>query len=305
MPRYGIDTLPRIASFLATVCFESDYLKATKEYADGKAYDKSVNPKKAKELGNTEKGDGPKYKGRGIIQTTGKANYQEFTEYIQSKLLPPGTILPDFVKKPELLEMPVWAVESACYFWHTHDLNKYADDGNFYAIQGIVNRGNPTKRAKDYPARQELYAKSIQFLQSTPSTRPPQNSPVTNDNTLAQGETLPPQDSVDANTPPIASPEPFFTSAIDKVTAPFITAKGKFDQLGVDPSSISRSSFWNIAAAKVVGWPALIFGFFTDHWEYILGGTFLVAVAYLVFFGAKRNATNRVVASVQDPGASK
>jgi putative chitinase len=161
LPRYDITTPKRISAFLATCCFESDYFRATEEYADGWAYDKSRNPRKAKELGNTEAGDGPKFKGRGLIQLTGRANYAELDNSFEDDT-------PTFVIYPERLAKPQYAVESACWYWQTRKLNKYADIGAFDQIQGIVNRGNATKTAKDLYKRHYLYTVALAALRTSP-----------------------------------------------------------------------------------------------------------------------------------------
>lgn len=147
LPKYGVTTKKRVSAFLATVVMESDYLKATEEYADGWAYDVSRNKKKARELGNTEVGDGPKYKGRTLIQTTGKDNYQRVSDEL-------GV---DFVANPKWLAKPNYAVEGACIFWRDNKLNSYSDRGQFGQVEGIVNRGSKDKVAKDFPKRQAIY----------------------------------------------------------------------------------------------------------------------------------------------------
>jgi len=69
---YGIDTRLRIAHFLAQTCHESMSYSTTEELADGSAYEQNEN------LGNVDEGDGVRFKGRGILQLTGRRNYAEY-----------------------------------------------------------------------------------------------------------------------------------------------------------------------------------------------------------------------------------
>lgn len=79
--KYGLNSANRKAQFWGQIVKESDNLQTVREYASGMAYDITVNPAKAHELGNTAPGDGPRYKGRGIIQSTGKGAYIDYGEY--------------------------------------------------------------------------------------------------------------------------------------------------------------------------------------------------------------------------------
>lgn len=278
-PRYDIDTELRVAAFMATCCFESDYFKAVEEYASGWAYDKSRNPRKARELGNTEKGDGPKYKGRGLIQLTGRSNYKAFTLGVIADIP-----IPDFVADPDLAAQPKWAVESACHFWKTNNLNRYADKGNFFAVQGLVNRGSASKKALDYEAREKLFNTALRAIPDT-------------DSTAAAADTLIPFADLPLTetTAQIVQETPSNLSFIDRVSSPFITAKGKFDQLGINPASVSKSSAVTTILTKAGGWAMFAFGFFADNWMYLLAGLVLIGLAIYFFKGAKANATARTL----------
>lgn len=111
MQQYHIDTPNRKAMFIAQLAHESMGFRRTQEIASGKAYEGR------KDLGNITKGDGVKFKGRGLLQVTGRANYRELSKYF-------GV---NFETSPQLLETPSYATYSAGWFWDKHALNKYAD----------------------------------------------------------------------------------------------------------------------------------------------------------------------------------
>src|ERR1700754_4439833 len=90
----GIDTPLRLCHFMAQLAHESAHFQVTLEFASGKAYEGR------KDLGNTKPGDGARYRGRGLIQTTGRANYRQATIAIR-KL---NASAPDFEAAPEQLE---------------------------------------------------------------------------------------------------------------------------------------------------------------------------------------------------------
>jgi putative chitinase len=88
-------------------------------------------------MGNTLPGDGYKFRGRGMMHTTGRANYEALTEGLARKL---GAV-PDFTLHPDLLESPRWAALAAGLFWDDHDLNADADAGRFDRITQTINGG--------------------------------------------------------------------------------------------------------------------------------------------------------------------
>jgi putative chitinase len=123
--RFKIDTLNRQAHFIAQVAHESDHFKTTTEYASGAAYEGR------KDLGNTQSGDGVKFRGRGLIQLTGRYNYQNAGNYFYR----------DFVTNPEEVATFPWAAMVSGWFWHTHDLNKHADKDDVRAVTRAINGG--------------------------------------------------------------------------------------------------------------------------------------------------------------------
>jgi putative chitinase len=90
MTRYGIDNRMRVCHFLAQIAHESGELRYTRELAGGTEYEGR------KDLGNTKPGDGVRYKGRGLIQITGRVNYHEISK---------STGI-DFEGHPDWLELP-------------------------------------------------------------------------------------------------------------------------------------------------------------------------------------------------------
>jgi putative chitinase len=133
MAKYGIDSALRVRHFIAQVAHESGCFNYTREIASGAAYDIG---RLAVRLGNTAEadGDGQKYKGRGLIQITGRANYSKLSKALfgnESQLL----------KEPILLEQPEYAVESACWFWQDKNLNAFADKDNLLAVTKRINGG--------------------------------------------------------------------------------------------------------------------------------------------------------------------
>ena len=125
MDEFEVNTPQRQAAFLAQVAHESGELRYVEEIASGAAYEGRAD------LGNTEPGDGVRYKGRGLIQITGRSNYERC-----------GSALGvDFIAHPELLESPANACRSAAWFWSTHGCNELADADNFRKITLKINGG--------------------------------------------------------------------------------------------------------------------------------------------------------------------
>lgn len=125
MQEFGIDTPEREAAFIAQVAHESAGFYYTRELASGEAYEGRAD------LGNTQAGDGKRFRGRGFIQITGRANYRAVSDAL-------GT---DFVATPELLEETDAAARSAAWFWQSRNLNELADKGDFRAITKKINGG--------------------------------------------------------------------------------------------------------------------------------------------------------------------
>jgi putative chitinase len=146
METRSINTPLRRAHFLAQLGHESGSLAYTEEIASGMAYEGRV-----KGLGNTEKGDGVRFKGRGLIQLTGRKNYAAYGESIGRDLTVDGNwnlVATD----PEL------AVDAAGWYWETNELNALADSDNVEKITKVINGGhNGLHDRKAYLARAKWF----------------------------------------------------------------------------------------------------------------------------------------------------
>jgi putative chitinase len=175
LPDYDINTPERVAAFLAQTMHESGGYRALIENLNYKAEslcrvwpkyfpnmdvanqyahnpEKIANRAYGGRMGNgpEETGDGFKYCGRGLIQLTGKQNYTKFAESIETPL----------EEIPEFLGTFEGAVQSACWFWETNNLNQYADSGDILTMTKRINGG--TLGLED---RQNHFHHAIQILQ--------------------------------------------------------------------------------------------------------------------------------------------
>jgi putative chitinase len=112
-PSYEIESPQEYAHFLAQACHETDQFKTLREYASGSAYEGRAD------LGNNRPGDGVRFRGRGIFQTTGRANYLQLGIRRGRRDM--------FINNPEFLELPEFAVWSACEYWSMRGLNDVAN----------------------------------------------------------------------------------------------------------------------------------------------------------------------------------
>ena len=125
MAEAQIDTPKREAAFLAQLAHESGELRYMEELASGAAYEGR------KDLGNTEPGDGKRYKGRGPIQLTGRNNYRAAGKALGL----------DLEQQPARAADPDVGFRTAAWFWTTHGLNTLADLDNFREITHRINGG--------------------------------------------------------------------------------------------------------------------------------------------------------------------
>lgn len=133
--RHGINSPRRIAAFLAQVGHESGQLRYLRELGSDHYLSKYDTGTLAARLGNSPDadGDGQKYRGRGLIQITGRRNYLACSQALfgDDRLL----------QQPELLEQPQWACTSAAWFWQSNGLNELADKDQFTTITRRINGG--------------------------------------------------------------------------------------------------------------------------------------------------------------------
>ena len=129
MALYAIDSPNRQAAFVAQVGHESGRLVYVRELWGPTSVQERYEGRA--DLGNTQEGDGFKYRGRGLIQVTGRGNYSRCANAL---------VLP-LVEHPELLEQPDNASLSAAWFWNTRGLNELADANDFGTITHRINGG--------------------------------------------------------------------------------------------------------------------------------------------------------------------
>ena len=144
LEKYEITTAPRIRHFLSQTAHESGGGRYKKELASGEAYNGRDD------LGNTSPGDGPKYKGAGYIQLTGKYNYSRLAEYLND---------------PRVMEGVEYVAEnlpftSAGYWWEDNKMNELIDSGaDVLAVTRRVNGG--TNGLAD---REHYYQRCLEFI---------------------------------------------------------------------------------------------------------------------------------------------
>jgi putative chitinase len=123
---YGIlDNGLRLAHFMGQCAHESGGFRYMEEIADGSAYEGRAD------LGNTEPGDGRRFKGRGPIQLTGRANYRAFGRRAGIA----------FERHPEIVALPSIGLLVACLYWDSRNLNALADADDLEAVTRAINGG--------------------------------------------------------------------------------------------------------------------------------------------------------------------
>ncbi len=122
---YNINTRLRIAHFMGQVTHECAGFITTEEFASGAAYEGR------KDLGNTQKGDGKRYKGRGLIQLTGRHNYRQIGSILNLPL----------EDEPHIAAEPLTSLRIACEYWASRNINQAADNDDLIDATQRVNGG--------------------------------------------------------------------------------------------------------------------------------------------------------------------
>ena len=139
MRKYSITTPLRMAHFVAQIAHETASFLYAEEIADGSAYEERTD------LGNTVAGDGKRFKGRGLIQLTGRANYAQYGKDCGF----------DCVADPDRVAAdPLVAVDVACWYWNKRRINRLADADDVKAVTKAINGGyNGLDDRMEYLAR--------------------------------------------------------------------------------------------------------------------------------------------------------
>lgn len=144
---HGITSALEKAHFLAQVAHESDGFKTATEYASGRAYEGR------KDLGNTQAGDGVRFKGRGLIQVTGRANYTAYSKWKYGD--------DRVVRSPEMLAQLPDAVDAAAWYWTVArpKIAAMARVDNLVGVTKAINGGTNglADRAKQLDQAKKLF----------------------------------------------------------------------------------------------------------------------------------------------------
>lgn len=164
LKKYNLTTWLRVCHFLAQAAHESAGFRTLEEYASGAAYEGR------KDLGNVKAGDGVRYKGRGIFQLTGRANYKTYGEKIGYNL--------EF--DPKLAADPKISVLTALEYWNSKGLSGFADRDDITTItkringglNGFEDRKKYLERAKKFVPKDEFAAPVIDRRRPMPPINP-------------------------------------------------------------------------------------------------------------------------------------
>ncbi len=166
---YQINTPLRIAYFLGQTCEESAGFRTTEEFASGEEYEGR------KDLGNTEAGDGPRFKGRGLLQLTGRANYRDYGKAL-------GVELED---NPKRAAEPALSLRIACEYWKRRNINAACDRDDLQQVTRDVNGGlNGLNDRRAYTMKAKAAVARLQGIQLSGAPTGGETRPV-----VARGST--------------------------------------------------------------------------------------------------------------------
>jgi predicted chitinase len=176
MAEFDITSYLRETAFLAQLAHESGELRYMEEIASGAAYEGR------RDLGNTQPGDGKRFKGRGPIQLTGRANYAKYG----------GLLGLDLVNNPTVAATKEVGFRIAGQFWKLNGLNELADQQQFKAITKKINGGynGLDDRIKYYERAKKVMTSDDTATAPLPPPVPPASagqSPAYPGTTLRQG----------------------------------------------------------------------------------------------------------------------
>jgi putative chitinase len=159
MQEFGIDTKARQAMFLAQIGHESGGMRYTTEIWGPTP--SQVRYEGRPDLGNIHIGDGFRFRGRGLIQTTGFYNYEKTAAALGI----------DCVNNPDILAEPSNAARSAAWWWQSHNLNRFADTGDIVGCTKVINGGTNglEQRKKLYEAAKLALPEPVTTPQLTES----------------------------------------------------------------------------------------------------------------------------------------
>lgn len=193
MVTHGIDNLLRTAAFIAQLAHESGEFQFMEEIWGPTAAQKRYEPPSdlAKRLGNTQPGDGKRFKGRGPIQITGRFNYQKYGDLLGL----------DLISNPAQAATPEVGFATAALFWERNGLNKLADADQFKDITQRINGGqNGAAERERYYERAKLVLASafpVQAAAPGKKARASAEFPRGFENIRAEEKTLAPKSKVD------------------------------------------------------------------------------------------------------------
>jgi putative chitinase len=289
MEEFAITTRRRACAFLAQVGHESADLKYFEEIASGAAYEGR------RDLGNTSRGDGRKYKGRSPIQITGKKNY-----------LAAGNALGlDLLTRPHLLSIPEHGFRASAWWWKEHELNELADLLNLEAIAKdlavfdritkIINGGYNGRVDRQRRYLDCIVALNEEDFETLPGPLPGQEEPSAGD-TVNRRNNIP----VAQNSLSIENQKP----AIETNAADSETNSNLFDKL----SASNQAKVAGSTAAKKIGirlgrplillMTALEAG---NFYAWLGLGIFVIGLAVLIYYERKElaKAAAYIVAKVK------